>query len=433
MYFSSPQSTFRALFDAQPQDRFWFGFSYGNPHGLRYLTLSDLKRDPSGERLKKQLKEMYASGADPGTVVTGIVHVDPTGVFVFNGQDAAVSFLTHLEGYVRKEINQHPSLKRLIGARYCQLTQSGHLVNELKNNQTWNSLLPPETPLLLFSQLQICSSVLRKAQAKDKLLFWIAPEGVDSQPLLVLRSWKTEADVQAFRETVLRVQGELGLSKDAQTGFVEVAETGKMIFFLPAAMDVLTPVAGFVRKNIAAIPELGRFLDASLVQLNEAGKPVNITEKPELWEGITRSQLTADNGVLRYLQKSLRKIVPGGKYLFEFAEQGPTGSPILIMLPAEEGGKAEFSALRKKITHGIKPLSRPVKGSARAKKDGQLGIHFRCNGKSPEFLPALVEFVKNNVDRSPSLLNLKNSVYSAVDKEGNVVDKIKDTQIWKNL
>lgn len=425
MPLETPRSTLRTLFDAQPGDSFWFAFAYGGPQGEWFLTLSPQADDPKGEGVVRDLKRMYALGEDPGRVTSGVARVEPAGFITFSGQAAAPDLIAYLERYVRRQLRNHPALRRLVGARYQQLTPKGRLVNEFKNNAMWEDLLGG-VPLVLETQLSATAAVLRGARGGDRLLFWLTPSAVSGGPLLVLRRSDGGDD---FGNVVARVQGEVGFSPRSASGFVDVDAKGNFTFSTDSKRSVLGKVAELVRAHLGTHPALGRLIGAQQIRIQPDGTTGEPQADAALWEGLEKPQIEASSTVLRALRRRLKGVEPGQKFYFDFVAQGPSGEPMLVLTPNAEGRPAHAEA-RKSLTAGSRPLSRPLGGLAQAAKAGRTGLHFRAKSDDDGFLPALAAFVQANVKREPSLSALSGSIFSVLDEDGNTVKRHQDASLW---
>lgn len=433
MAFVTPKPTLRYLFDAQPGDSFWYTFAYKNRFGQWFLTLTPQQEDQDGSRMVKNVKKMFTLTEDAGTVTSGVVRVDPTGVFLFGGPDPAVDFVPYLQRWVAYDIDNHPELRRLIGGRYQQLTADGLLVNEYKNDGMWEALLPDGVPLLIETQLNMAASVLRRARLGEQCLFWLAPGVLDGHTLLVLRENKTGTDPQRFQNALLRVQGEVGLTQRAVSGFLTAGDKGRFQLRTTSTRNLLGKLADLVRAHLHTHPALGRLIGAQQIQVLENGRDGDVIEDGALWEGLTRPQLEADTAILQALRRSLKSVEPGARFHFDFANEGPSGSPLLVLTPVGEDSKRAHAAARKTLTEGGKPLTRPLGGFAHARSDGKPGLSFRAQADAADFLPSLAGFVKNNLRREPALRALRDSVFAVVGEDGKPTNKFRDDSLWADL
>lgn len=433
MTIETSQSTLHRLFDAQPEEQFWYGFAYGLSLGQYFLTLSSRETDPDGAKVIRTLKRLYASDEDPTTVVSGVLQVDPTGVFVFNGQNADFRFLTQLKQWVEWNQHRQPQLRRLIGTRYIQLTSQGTVVNTFQNDQMWETLLPEGVPLLVETQLNMAASVLRRANPGDRILFWLAPNRLNKHSLLVLRETHHEESTTRFQNAILRIQGEIGLTPKAANGYLQVDDKGHFHLYSFSPRNMLKKIAELVHGHLDTHPALGRLVGLRQSQLSESGDVVSTFDNPELWEGMERPELKASGETLDALRRSLKAHAPGRKFHFDFTAEGPSGQPLLILTPEGEDSKTTHAQSRKTLTAGVRPLARPLGGFATARKDGKPGLSFRSKNADPNFLSALARFVHNNVQREPALRVLSNSIYAVIDDAGKPVDKFRDDSLWNNL
>lgn len=261
MPFIAQENTLHHLADARAGDRFWYGLAYGGRFGETALLLTDQQHDPNATALIQQVGEMHTLLADSRMLVSGVACVEPTGLFRFNGQASALDFLETLHRCVTFNVEKHPALRRLIGARYEQLTAHGLVANTCHNDEMWEHLLPAGVPLLVEGQLGTTAAVLRRVAINQTVLFWMAPDAVDGHTLLVLAENNTADDATRFRDTLLRIQGDIGLTPQAAGGLMTRNEDGGFIIQSMSPQDLLTPLAALVSAHQDRYPTLRRLVN----------------------------------------------------------------------------------------------------------------------------------------------------------------------------
>lgn len=406
MFPTTRRSTLYTLYNAKPDEEFWYSFSSSRRGDQRVLSLTSVRDDPNGDALVQEVNRFEARCAALESRLAGVATVSAGGMFLFSGPIAAPRFLADMFAWLSASLDDTPALRRLLGARYVQLTDRGDVVSRTQNDAMWRSMLPEDVPLLIETQLNLTEAILRDLRPGDRLSFWFAPSAIHYNPLLILRKGTDAA------HAARKLAREIGPIHKSAAGYVEIDREGRFHFFTPVRKNLLKRLAVMVSSNLTRHPTLGRLHNARQVVLDEDGNPTQAMEDVSLWSHTDAPQVEAHSAVLKALRQQLKSIAPGATYHFDFAEKGPTGAPLLVLTPTGEDSKRRHVAARKALIAGGRLLSQPCGGMVHVQANAPSRLHFQARRNAPDFLPTLRQFVDTNAHLEPSLNVLRQSTFS---------------------
>lgn len=373
-------------------ERYWFWFS---PDAADVPLLMESFSDPSGlktlsERARSIQRRPHAR------VSTGIAAVAEDGALQFGSTVFTQNMLFWLTEWVLDNVERHPNLAHLSGATFVRIGDDGTLQDRYQAEGQWAGVPRPVRP----GTLEAAADTLQQLEPDKDAWVWMS-EGV-SRPLVITIPIPEDPSGERFGPMVLAGRRRSGQPGAGLRGVVRRLASGGL---LVTTNDSLSAVGEALTTWLKTLGEV------RLAQLDQ-GDVVDARRIGGATQGV---DLSAQVHALAQLQD-------GAPCLFWFTTASKSGEPLLLL----DASKASLKALAQDAA-GSGPVMRGTLHPAR------WGLEFRCRKALPDFLLSLADWVSSHHAQWPGLLSLVDARMTVRDKDGEIVERRKDSDAWASL
>ena len=215
--------------------------------------------------------------------------------------------------------------------------------------------------------VQATAATLAALEAGHRAWFWFCPQVEDSHPPLLLQPLSEDPSMARLRALAAQVpfppEGTLCM------GTATVGVDGTMSFGSPLASATdLSALAGWVRGNVSAHPQLARLHSARFVTVSPAGVVEATHQNQALWDGVPRPIVSGTIGETALI---LEVLTPSEDAWFWLTAAGPGGQPFLALQPiADDPDGSAFAARIALICRRRSGAGAVIRGVARKTEGG---------------------------------------------------------------
>ena len=328
-------------------------------------------------------------------VFCGLVSVDENGTLHFGAPGLRNKHLVALSNWTKEIVDEVPAVARLKNSSFSDVSTKGIVEERYQDLELWKNV--PD--ITVAGTLDETIERLNMTKANRPYWFWLTNNGPGNAPYLCLSSVKKDPKGLRFAGKIQETKRSCSSQMWCISGIIRRAESNRLLL---VTNDDIQEGRNFFKRLETHSPQLLSVMaDAWILEMS--GEKIS---------RIIRKDKDSD---LHELCKTLSGTSEEKKYFFCFMKNN--------FLVLED---------RKELKRSIAKLPEnefQIKGTIQKSKKGWL--HFQTQIDQPEFLIQLIEWTcKQRLDW-PELKCLQFARLSCQSKNGKVLGRYKEDQLWK--
>gem|GEM_PF-3861380 len=384
--------------------RCWFWYCPNLPSSASRLLLQPFEAENAMQAIKSGAEEQPVTPRDK--IYFGVMSVDTHSRCHFGGASVDKTMLRNLALWTHDNQAEYPHLKRLCHAQANLVDAKGMLNESFQMPSMWLGLNPEYFTGTLPSSI----AKLQAMKPGDEAFIWMSAHGPNNRPHLCLSLENADPDASQFAQLVQSIRTSITTVGPVIRGVLILNANGAPFLRTQDSIDDATTIVQSI-LNVVESPALRKLRVAQIVE----GKILKtISFDPD------SKKISID---LSRQSKCLNRLSPDQSLVFWFTDSDASGKPLLVLDKDKE-------RLKKSVG--------PVKGAGKT-LNGKLVLdskgrpEFRCRKTMPSFISTLASWAVQHAKDWPSLKKLRGARMICKDADGNIVDRQKDSDAWKEM